>query len=58
MLFKGQKFIFVSGLDFEIKDVQNVMQCFQRMLLFFFKEIILYFQSFINMVNFIFLFFF
>lgn len=58
MLFKGQKFIFVSGLDFEIKDVQNVMQCFQRTLLFFFKEIILYFQLFINMVNFIFLFLF
>lgn len=58
MLFKGQKFIFVSGLDFEIKDVQNVTQCFQRMLLFFFKEIILYFQLFINMVNFIFLFLF
>lgn len=53
MLSKGQKSISVSGSDFEIKDVQNVTQCLQRMSLSFFKEIIPYFQPFIIMVNFI-----
>lgn len=39
MLFKGQKFIFVSGLDFEIKDVQNVTySVFRECYCFFLKK--------------------